>query len=180
MLIRAAAPADFAAVQAIYARHVLAGLATFDEAPPEAGALRARHDEIVRAGLPYRVAERDGEIVGFGYCAPYRARSAYRYCVEDSVYVRDGLRRQGIGKALLGDLIAASEGAGCRQLVAVIGDSANADSIGLHAHFGFLVVGTLRSAGFKLGRWVDCVIMQRPLGGGDASPPGAAADPARG
>lgn len=133
--------------------------------------MRRRHADIAGRGLPYLVAARDGEVLGYGYCAPYRARSAYRYSIEDSIYIRQDAIGRGMGSALLAELVARSEALGYRQLVAVIGDSANASSIALHARHGFLRVGTLRSSGYKFGRWVDSVLMQRPLGPGDAAPP---------
>jgi phosphinothricin acetyltransferase len=169
--LRAAAPGDFSAIQAIYRHHVLHGLASFEEVPPDVEEMRRRHADIVARGLPYLVADEAGAILGYGYCAPYRLRSAYRYALEDSVYVKDGLLGRGIGSRLLGELIRICEGLGYRQLVAVIGDSGNAPSIALHARHGFLRVGTLRSAGYKFGRWVDSVLMQRPLGSGDGAPP---------
>jgi phosphinothricin acetyltransferase len=169
--VRAAAPGDLAAIQAIYRHHVLHGLASFEEAPPDEEEMRRRHAEIVARGLPYLVAAEAGAILGYGYCAPYRPRSAYRYALEDSVYIKDGFLGRGIGSRLLGELIGICEGLGYRQLIAVIGDSANAPSIALHARLGFVRVGTLRSAGYKFGRWVDSVLMQRPLGSGDGTPP---------
>ena len=117
------------------------------------------------------VAELNGAIAGYGYCALYRTRSAYRYALEDSVYVRHDMHGRGVGSGLLAELIRLCEGLGYRQLIAVIGDSAHAASIGLHASQGFVRVGTLRSVGFKFGRWVDSVIMQRPLGAGDGEKP---------
>ena len=171
MLIRSASAADFAAIQPIYAHHVLHGLASFEETPPTVQEMRRRYDEVISRGLPYLVAEQSGEIIGYGYCTPYRTRSAYRHTLEDSVYVREGQHRKGIGKAILVALIERSEQLGYRQLIAVIGDAAQASSIGLHASLGFLRAGTLRSVGFKFGRWVDTVIMQRPLGSGDAIRP---------
>jgi phosphinothricin acetyltransferase len=169
--LRAAAPGDFSAIQAIYRHHVLHGLASFEEVPPDVEEMRRRHADIVARGLPYLVADEAGAILGYGYCAPYRLRSAYRYALEDSVYVKEGLRGRGIGSRLLVELIRICEGLGYRQLIAVIGDSGNAPSIALHARLGFLRVGTLRSAGYKFGRWVDSVLMQRPLGSGDGTPP---------
>jgi L-amino acid N-acyltransferase YncA len=169
--LRPATPEDIGEIQAIYAHHVLHGLASFEEEPPSAAELLRRYEEVTRRGLPYLVADFAGTIAGYGYCTLYRSRSAYRYTLEDSVYVRAGAEGRGVGGALLAELIRRCEAAGYRQLVAVIGDSANAASIGLHASQGFLHVGTLRSAGFKFGRWVDSVIMQRPLGTGDGSPP---------
>ena len=150
---------------------MLHGLASFEEEPPSSGELLRRYEDVARRGLPYLVADVGGTIAGYGYCSLYRSRSAYRYTLEDSVYVRPGSEGRGVGSALLAELIRRCEAAGYRQLVAVIGDSANAASIGLHASQGFLHAGTLRSTGFKFGRWVDSVIMQRPLGPGDGSPP---------
>jgi phosphinothricin acetyltransferase len=169
--LRAALPDDMAAVHAIYAHHVLKGLASFEEEVPSQAELRRRYDEILSRKLPYIVAELDGAVAGYGYCAPYRSRSAYRYALEDSVYVRQEAHGRGLGRALLAELIRCCEALGYRQLVAVIGDSAHAASIGLHESQGFLRVGTLRSVGFKFGRWVDSVIMQRPLGAGDGTKP---------
>jgi len=169
--VRDAGPGDIAAIQSIYAHHVLHGLATFEEAPPSLEEMRRRHADITGSGLPYLAAELDGALAGYGYCALYRTRSAYRFTLEDSVYVRHDLVGRGLGSALLAELIRRSEVLGYRQLVAVIGDSAHLASIALHARHGFLPVGTLRSSGFKFGRWVDSVLMQRPLGEGDATHP---------
>ena len=170
--MRPALPDDLAAIQAIYSHHVLTGLASFEEAPPPAAELGRRYDEVIAKKLPYLVADFGGTVAGFGYCAPYRARSAYRYALEDSVYVRPDAQGRGVGSALLAELIRRCEALGYRQLIAVIGDSGHAASIGLHVSQGFLRVGTLRSVGFKFGRWVDSVLMQRPLGSGDATKPG--------
>lgn len=170
-LPRPATPADLDAIHSIYAHHVLNGLASFEEAAPPVEEMRRRFDEVAARGLPYLVLELEGAVAGYGYCSPYRARSAYRYALEDSVYVRPDAIGRGVGRALLAALIARCAGLGYRQLVAVIGDSANSASIALHAGQGFLRVGTLRSVGFKFGRWVDSVIMQRALGAGDAAPP---------
>jgi len=169
--VRPATPEDLPAIQSIYAHHVLHGLASFEETAPPVDELRRRYDDVCGRGLPYLAADFGGALVGYGYCAPYRSRSAYRYSLEDSVYVRSGSEGRGVGGALLRALIERCEALGYRQIIAVIGDSANAASINLHAAFGFVRVGTLRSAGFKFGRWVDSVIMQRPLGPGDATPP---------
>jgi L-amino acid N-acyltransferase YncA len=171
LLPRPATPADLGAIHAIYAHHVLNGLASFEEAPPAPEEMRRRFDDIVGRGMPYLALELDGAVAGYGYCAPHRARSAYRYALEDSVYVRADLVGRGVGRAILAELIGCCAELGYRQLVAVIGDSANTASIALHAGQGFLRVGTLRSVGFKFGRWVDSVIMQRPLGQGDATHP---------
>ena len=171
MQVRPAAPGDLASVQAIYAHHVLTGLASFEEVAPPLEEIRRRYDDVVARGLPWLVAEFGDAIAGYGYCAPFRARSAYRYALEDSVYVRHDMVGRGIGRVLLDELVRRCEAAGYRQIVAVIGDSAHAASINLHAACGFLRVGTLRSVGFKFGRWVDTVVMQRPLGPGDGTPP---------
>jgi phosphinothricin acetyltransferase len=172
--VRPATPEDIGAIRAIYAHHVLKGLASFEEEPPSETELRRRYDDVTGRGLPYLVADFGGLVAGYAYCTLYRTRSAYRYSLEDSVYVRPDAQGRGIGKSLLGELIRRCEALGYRQMIAVIGDSANAPSIGLHASEGFLRVGTLRSVGFKFGRWVDSVLMQRALGRGDASlPPGA-------
>ena len=171
MEVRSAAQGDLAAIQAIYAHHVLRGLGTFEEVPPGVEEMRRRHQDVTGRGLPYLVAVERGEILGYGYCAPYRARSAYRYALEDSIYVKEAHLGKGIGTLLLGELLRICEGLGYRQVIAVIGDSANAGSIALHARLGFLRVGTLRASGYKLGRWVDTVLMQRPLGPGDGAPP---------
>ena len=147
------------------------GLASFEEEPPSLDEFERRLRDVTERGLPYLVAELGNTVAGYGYCAPYRARSAYRYALEDSVYVRHDMVGRGVGKALLDELIRRCADLGYRQIVAVIGDSANAASIGVHAACGFLRVGTLRSVGFKFGRWVDSVFMQRPLGPGDGTRP---------
>ncbi len=139
--------------------------------PPALEELRRRYDDVAGRGLPWLVAESGGAVAGYGYCAPYRSRSAYRYALEDSVYVRQDAQGKGLGSALLRELIARCEALGYRQMIAVIGDSANLASINLHARLGFLRAGLLRASGFKLGRWVDSVLMQRPLGPGDGSTP---------
>ena len=133
--------------------------------------LERRYRDVIGRGLPYLVAEYGLEVAGYGYCSPYRPRSAYRYSLEDSIYIRHDMTGRGIGRRLLEELIRRCEGLGYRQIIAVIGDSANTASIGVHEACGFLRVGTLRSVGFKFGRWVDSVYMQRPLGPGDATRP---------
>jgi phosphinothricin acetyltransferase len=169
--VRPAGPPDAPAMQEIYAQHVLHGLASFEEQPPSVEEIQRRFQDVRAKGLPWLAADFGGTLAGYGYCAPYRSRSAYRFALEDSIYVRSGSEGRGVGSALLDALIRECEGLGYRQMVAVIGDSANAASINLHASFGFLRVGTLRSVGFKLGRWVDSAVMQRPLGDGDGSSP---------
>lgn len=171
VFVRDAAESDMEAVLAIYAHHVLHGLATFEETPPALDEMKARRAGVLAAGLPYLVAEAEGRILGYAYATAYRPRPAYRFSIEDSVYVADGLGGKGIGSALLGELIARCENGPWRQMLAVIGNSGNEGSIGLHRRMGFSHAGTFRSVGFKLGRWVDTVLMQRALGEGDASLP---------
>jgi L-amino acid N-acyltransferase YncA len=171
MQIRDATPDDAPAIQAIYAHHVRTGLASFEEEAPTVAEMIARQEAAHRAGYPYLVAVRDGEVLGYAYASAYRPRRAYRFTVEDSVYVRDGLAGGGIGSALLAALIARCEAGPWRQMIAVIGNSGNAASIALHRRFGFSDVGVLRSVGFKHGQWVDTVLMQRSLGAGDDTLP---------
>jgi L-amino acid N-acyltransferase YncA len=171
LIIRDAVEADMAAIQAIYAHHVLHGLATFEEVPPSVEDLDARRLAILAGGLPYLVAEDAGQVVGYCYAGIYRPRAAYRYTIEDSIYVANDQTGRGVGLALLGELIRRCEAGPWRQMLAVIGDSGNAGSIALHRRCGFEMAGTLRSVGFKLGRWVDSVIMQRALGEGDRNAP---------
>jgi L-amino acid N-acyltransferase YncA len=161
--IRDAAFPDFDDIARIYAHYVSHSLATFEETPPDADELRDRYATIVGAGLPYLVAEADGAVAGYCYATAYRPRSAYRHTVEDSVYIDETLRGRGIGQALLTTLIKRCEAGPWRQMVAVIGDSANAGSIALHAKLGFEHVGVLREVGFKHARWVDTVLMQRTV-----------------
>ncbi len=171
ILVRDAEEADMPAVQAIYAHHVLHGLATFEEAPPSASELMKRRDAVLELGLPYLAAELDGRVVGYSYATSYRPRPAYRNTVEDSVYVAEGFAGRGIGTTLLGTLVSRCEAGPWRQMLAVIGNSGNAGSIALHRRLGFRPAGHLASVGFKLGQWVDTVLMQRPLGAGDTSLP---------
>ncbi|MDT3720080.1 N-acetyltransferase family protein [Pseudomonas oryzihabitans] len=168
--LRDATPADLPAIQAIYAPHVLHGSASFEVEPPDAAELGRRLAAVRAAGLPYRVAVLDGEVVGYACATLYRPRPAYRHTAEDSVYVRDGLGGQGIGQRLLAQVIEGCTAAGFRQLVAVIGDSANQASIALHRRLGFRAVGTFEAVGFKHGRWLDSVLMQLSLGEGDRTP----------
>lgn len=171
--IRDAHADDLPAIAAIYAHHVLNGLASFEETPPSIGELAQRRANVLALGLPYLVAIRDGRIVGYCYASSYRPRPAYRHTIEDSIYVAAGLGGQGIGSALLEALIARCEAGPWRQMIAVIGDSGNVGSVGLHRRWGFRPVGVFQSAGFKFGRWVDSVLMQRALGTGDRTLPGA-------
>lgn len=175
-MIRDATDFDMAEVQRIYQHHVLNGLATFEEAPPTLDEMRRRRDAVLASGLPYLVADIDGGVTGYCYATSYRPRPAYRHTIEDSVYVSEALRGRRIGAMLLQALIERSEAGPWRQMIAVIGNSGNAGSIGLHRRMGFEMVGTLRSVGFKLGQWVDTVLMQRPLGPGDAANPSCATE----
>ena len=170
--IRPAGADDLDSIQRIYAHHVLHGLASFEEAPPDAAEMTRRFRAIVDAGLPYLCATgADGGVVAYAYAGPYRPRSAYRFTVEDSVYVAPSAAGRGIGRALLRQVIDICTGLGRRQMVAVIGDSGNVASIALHRGCGFELTGTFRAVGFKHGRWVDSVLMQRPLGPGDSTSP---------
>jgi phosphinothricin acetyltransferase len=171
ILVRDADETDMSAVAGVYAKHVLHGLASFEEVPPPLDEMKSRRAGVLKLGLPYLVAELDNHVVGYSYATFYRARPAYRYTVEDSVYVADGLHGRGIGTALLAELIARCERGPWRQMLAVIGDSDNASSIALHRRLGFTSCGTLASVGFKHGRWVDSVFMQRALGPGDSQKP---------
>jgi L-amino acid N-acyltransferase YncA len=169
--VRDAEAADMAAVEGIYAHYVLKSLATFEEVPPTLEEMLSRRQASLDLGLPYLVAEAGGEILGFAYAGAYHRRAAYRFAIEDSVYVADGLRGRGIGAALLGELIERCERGPWRQMLAIVGDSANAGSIALHRRFGFELAGTLQSVGFKFGQWVDTPILQRALGPGDSRTP---------
>ncbi|HYH23605.1 MAG TPA: GNAT family N-acetyltransferase [Azospirillum sp.] len=171
MLIRDSRIEDLTHIQAIYAHHVLHGLASFEEEPPDVEELGRRRADVLGRGLPHLVAEQGGRVLGFAYAGPYRLRRAYRFTVEDSIYVSEDCRGMGVGRGLLSALVERSTAAGCRQMIAVIGDSGNAASIGLHASLGFVETGILRSVGFKFGRWVDSVLMQRPLGPGGGTLP---------
>lgn len=161
--IRPAAPDDAAALAAIYAPHVLDGTATFETEPPDAAEMGARLARVRQAGWPWFVAEVAGEIAGYAYLTQFRDRAAYRHSGETSIYLDARFHRQGVGRALMEALVEAARGADFRQLFAVIGDSGNAASIGLHAALGFERAGLLRAAGFKFGRWLDVVYMQKSL-----------------
>lgn len=174
MIVRPSTPADVAAIAAIYGHHVLHGLGTFEEVPPSLEDMAARREAIIDRGLPYLVAEDGGQVLGFAYAGPFRPRAAYRYTVEDSVYVAPGATGRGVGRAVLSGVLDACESFGIRQMVAVIGDSDNAGSIGLHQALGFEPAGIGKGFGWKHGRWVDIVWMQKALNGGLADAPTAA------
>jgi phosphinothricin acetyltransferase len=167
--IRSAEPRDLPAITAIYAEAVRHGTASFELEPPDEAEMAKRYDALRASGHPYLVAELAGRIVGYAYAGPYRARPAYRFTVEDSIYLAPDIQRRGIGRALLDRLIVESEARGYRQMIAVIGDSAQTPSIALHAAAGFRMVGTFEAVGFKFGRWLDSVLMQRALGKGATS-----------
>jgi L-amino acid N-acyltransferase YncA len=169
--VRDAAHADLPAIADIYAHHVRTGLASFETEPPDLAEMTARFEAVRAKGFPWLACEIDGRLSGYAYASPYRARPGYRFTLEDSVYVHPDLAGRGAGRALLARLIERCEAIGCRQLVAVIGDSGNAASIGLHSALGFRMAGTLASIGFKHGRWVDSVLMQRGIGHGDTTFP---------
>jgi phosphinothricin acetyltransferase len=174
MIVRPASEADAEALAAIYGHAVLHGFGTFEEEPPSPAEIEQRRRAVAELGLPYLVAEEDGRVLGFAYAAPFRPRAAYRYTVEDSVYVAPDAVGRGVGRAVLEAVIGSCEALGLRQLVAVIGDSGNAASIALHRGLGFQDAGVGRSFGYKHGRWVDIVWMQKSLNGGDGGGPDAA------
>jgi len=171
VIIRASTPGDAPALAAIYGHHVLNGFGTFEEVPPSAEEMASRRQAIVDRGLPHLVADDGGQVLGFAYAGPFRPRAAYRYTVEDSVYVAPDAVGRGVGKAVLSEVLKACEAFGIRQVVAVIGDSGNAGSIGLHASLGFEHAGVGKSFGYKKGRWVDIVWMRKSLNGGDSTMP---------
>ena len=169
--IRASRDDDLAAITAIYAHHVLHGTGTFEIDPPNIQDMTARRADVLARGLPYLVAEEDGQVAGFAYCNWFKPRPAYRYSAEDSIYVADHARGRGLGRLLLQALCTHAEAAGVRKLLAVIGDSANAGSIAVHRAAGFTEVGVMRSVGWKFGAWRDIVLMEKPLGAGDTTAP---------
>jgi len=169
--IRASRDGDIAAIAAIYWHHVLHGLASFEEVPPEPDELASRRTKIVALGLPYLIAERSGQVLGYCYASPYRTRSGYRFTLEDSIYIDAAEVGRGIGRALLGSLLDRCTELGYRQMVAVIGGSDTWPSIRLHEALGFARVGVLPAVGFKFGAWVDTVLMQRALGPGATNLP---------
>ena len=172
LVIRPSRETDVVEITTIYGYHVLHGLASFEEVPPELDEIASRRREILAHGLPYLVAERSGRVLGYCYAGPYRTRSAYRFTVEDSIYIDQTEAGRGLGRALLAALLDRCTELGYRQMVAVIGGSDTLPSLRLHAALGFTRAGVLRAVGFKFGRWVDIVLMQRALGLGGTSAPG--------
>ena len=170
--LREATMADMPAIQRIYAYHVENGTGTFEEVAPDQREMTHRWETIIAGGLPYLVGGFDGQVRGFAYASRFRPRSAYRFTVEDSIYVHPEAMGRGLGRLLLGELIERCTALGLRQMVAVVGDSANSRSVQVHARHGFQRSGVLTSAGFKFGRWLDVVFMQRALGAGDQTLPG--------
>jgi phosphinothricin acetyltransferase len=173
MIIRPATEHDAEALAAIYGHAVLHGFGTFEEEPPSAADMEGRRRLIANSGMPYLAAEDAGQVLGFAYAGPFRSRAAYRYTLEDSVYVAPDAVGRGVGRALLTAIIAACEALGVRQLIAVVGDSGNAASLALHRSLGFEQTGIGHSVGFKHGRWVDIVQLQKPLNGGGTRMPDA-------
>ena len=170
-ILRDAVAADMAAVTAIYAQDVTEGTGTFELDPPDLGEMIRRHANVLALGMPWIVAEAGEKVIGYAYVGPFRLRPAYRYTVEDSIYLDTAWRGKGVGRALLGELIARCETLGVRQMLGVIGDSANQGSVALHRACGFEMVGTMASVGWKFDAWRDVVIMQRALADGDTTPP---------
>ena len=169
--IRPSREDDIPAIAAIYAHHVLHGTGTFETEPPSPTEMAARRADVLGKGLPYLVAERDGELLGFAYCNWFKPRPAYRYSAEDSIYLAEAARGQGLGARLLAALSEAAEAAGVRKLIAVIGDSANVGSIGVHRGQGFTQVGVLKDCGWKFGQWRDVVLMEKSIGAGSSTHP---------
>ncbi len=170
-IIRPSRDEDIAAITAIYAHHVLHGTGTFEVDPPSEADMTARRAEVLTRGLPWLVSEKDGRLTGFAYCNWFKPRPAYRFSAEDSIYMAPHAKGQGMGRVLLAELITQAERAGVRKLIAVIGDSANTGSIGVHRSAGFRPVGVLASCGWKFDRWLDVVLMEKPLGQGDTTSP---------
>jgi len=171
LILRDSLDADLPAITAIYRHAVLHGTGTFELDPPDEAEMGRRRAEVLGRGLPWLVAERDGALLGYAYANYFRQRLAYRFCLEDSIYLHPDARGRGVGRLLLTELVGRCEALGARQVMAVIGDAANAGSIGVHRALGFEHTGILRSAGWKFGRWLDVVLMQKPLGLGDTAEP---------
>ncbi|MBB1600382.1 GNAT family N-acetyltransferase [Variovorax sp. UMC13] len=171
LILRPSRDEDVAAIAAIYAHHVLTGTGTFETEAPSEADMAARRADVLAKGLPYLVAEREGQVLGFAYCNWFKPRPAYRFSAEDSIYLAEAARGQGVGSQLLTALSQAAEAVGVRKLIAVIGDSANAGSIGVHRAQGFTQVGVLKDCGWKFGRWLDVVLMEKSLGLGSSTAP---------
>ncbi len=170
LLIRPSLGTDLPALTRIYGHAVTHGTGTFELEPPDDAEMASRRDAVLANGLPWLVAERAGQVLGFAYANPFRPRLAYRFCLEDSIYLDEAARGHGIGRVLLAELLAQCVARGARQMLAVIGDTANAGSIGVHRACGFEDCGVFKAAGWKFGRWLDVVLMQKALGEGAATP----------
>jgi L-amino acid N-acyltransferase YncA len=169
--IRPSHDTDLPAITAIYAHHVLHGTGTFETTPPTEAEMAARRADVLAKGLPWLVAEEDGRVLGYAYCQWFKPRPAYRFSAEDSIYLHPDAHGRGLGRALLAELMALAQAAGIRKLLAVIGDSANEASIGVHRALGFTPAGAFKSCGWKFGRWLDIVLMEKSLGEGDTTAP---------
>jgi L-amino acid N-acyltransferase YncA len=170
LLIRPSTPADLPAITAIYGHAVLHGTGTFELDPPDGAEMASRRDDVLDKGLPWLVAQAGDQVLGYAYANHFRPRKAYRFCLEDSIYLHADARGRGVGRLLLAELVGRCEAAGARQMLAVIGDADNAGSIRVHAALGFEHTGVLKASGWKFDRWLDVVLMQRALGGGDSLP----------
>jgi L-amino acid N-acyltransferase YncA len=175
LLLRPSTPADLPAITAIYGWNVLNGTGTFELEAPDLAEMTRRRDDVLGKGLPWLVAEREGMVLGYAYANHFRPRRAYRFCLEDSIYLAPQAAGQGVGRLILAELISQCEARGARQMLAVIGDSANTASVAVHRALGFEHTGLLKAAGWKFDRWLDVVLMQRSLGTGDTSTPVEAA-----
>jgi len=173
--IRPSQPSDVIAISDIYRHHVLHGTGTFEITPPDPVEMAQRREDVLSKGLPYLVAVQEGQVIGFAYCNWFKPRPAYRFSAEDSIYLAPRAAGRGLGRALLCELMRQAEQAGVRKLIAVIGDSSNAGSIGVHQSVGFRDVGVLRACGWKFDRWLDVVLMEKSLGPGDCTPPAMSA-----
>jgi L-amino acid N-acyltransferase YncA len=169
--IRPSRDQDLPAITAIYAHHVLHGTGTFETEPPSEADMVGRRADVLAKGLPYLVAEEDGRVLGYAYCQWFKPRPAYRFSAEDSIYLHPDAQGKGLGKALLTELARQAEAVGIRKLIAVIGDSANKGSVGVHRALGFQPVGVIQSCGWKFGKWLDIVLMEKQIGAGDSTPP---------
>jgi len=174
LLVRPSTPADLGAIRDIYALAVTQGTGTFELDAPDRDEMARRRDDVLAKGLPWLVAEQDGQVLGYAYANHFRPRPAYRFSVEDSIYLHPEAQGRGLGRVLLAELVARCHSAGARQMLAVIGDSTNRASVGVHQALGFERCGLLQAVGWKFGRWLDVVLMQRSLGAGSATPGGAA------
>ena len=172
--IRPSRDQDLPAITAIYAHHVLHGTGTFETEPPSEADMVGRRADVLAKGLPYLVAEEDGRVLGYAYCQWFKPRPAYRFSAEDSIYLHPDAQGKGLGKALLAELARQAEAVGIRKLIAVIGDSGNKGSVGVHEALGFQPVGVIQSCGWKFGKWLDIVLMEKQIGAGDSTPPQSA------